>query len=74
MTSYNHVMADFDLRPLQIRQHLIEAHKVMPNTARKPSFNREVWHDQHEYLHRTEDESKGSGVNFGGISEDCVRI
>ena len=67
MSNYHHLMADFDLRPLQIKAHLIEVHKVTPNMPRK-GYEREVWHNQHEAAHIEEDYSR-SGVSLGGISE-----
>lgn len=56
--NYKHFMADFDLRPLQIKKHLIEVHKVMPKVPRK-GYEREVWHSQHESVHTIEDLTRG---------------
>ena len=69
--NYKHFMADFDLRPLQIKKHLIEVHKVMSKVPRK-GYEREVWHSQHESVHAMEDYA-GSGISLGGISEDLTR-
>jgi hypothetical protein len=53
--NYDHLMADFDLRPLQIRKHLVETHHVTPHIPRK-RYEREVWHGQHEMAHSDEKE------------------
>jgi len=50
MDTYEHVMNDFKLRPLQVRQHLIEVHHIEPKQARK-GYEREVWHNQHDNEH-----------------------
>jgi hypothetical protein len=48
--NYNHLMNDFNLRPLQIKKHLVEAHCIIPHIPRK-RYEREVWHGQHESIH-----------------------
>lgn len=49
-STYDHLMADFKLRPRQIAQHLRDAHRVEPKAAMK-GYEREVWHNQHDQLH-----------------------
>ena len=51
MNNYNHLMHDFNLRPLQIRKHLLEVHAVAPHQTKK-GYEREVWHSQHESAHQ----------------------
>lgn len=65
-------MADYELKPLQIKQHLIDVHKVEPKIPRK-RYEREVWHSQHESIHNADINYYGSGVSFGGMSEDLNR-
>lgn len=43
-----HLLADFDMRPLELARHLRDAHDIEPRAARK-RYEREVWHSQHEY-------------------------
>lgn len=48
--TYDHLKADFELRPRQIAAHLRQAHGVEPKAAKK-GYEREVWHRQHERAH-----------------------
>ncbi len=50
-SSYHHLLADYDIRPLQIKKHIIEVHHVIPHLPRK-GYERECWHGQHESAHR----------------------
>jgi hypothetical protein len=52
MNVYKHLLNDFDLRPLQIKKHLIDVHRITPRRPRK-GYEREVWHSQHEQEHTT---------------------
>jgi hypothetical protein len=51
---YKHVMNDFNLRPLQIKEHLEKVHHIKAK-AMKKGYEREGWSSQHEFAHKNPD-------------------
>jgi hypothetical protein len=53
-TYYDHIMNDFKLRPLQVKEHLEKFHHIKAHEAKK-GYEREVWQSQHEFAHKNPD-------------------
>jgi hypothetical protein len=51
---YQHIMNDFNLRPLQIKEHLEKVHHIKARQAKK-GYERELWSSQHEFAHKNPD-------------------